>query len=149
MDPCSIVTSRIESIMSTPPVSIEASEKVSKAVKIMYEANIGSVIVTDNGKIVGMITRKDIVYLTATGVIMKDPTVREVMSTSIVTANKEDSIYDVLKRMKDTGIRHMPILDNGALVGVVSITDIAIHLINKLSESCREPGKPLNPHTSD
>ena len=149
MNPCNVIASRIESVMSTPPVSIDASEKVSKAVKIMYEANIGSIIVTDNGKIVGMITRKDIVYLTATGVIMKDPIVREVMSTSIVTANKEDSVYDVLKRMKDMGIRHMPILDNGALVGVVSITDIATYLIDKLSELCKEPGKPLNPYTSD
>jgi len=75
--------------------------------------------------------------LVANGILQKNPRVGEVMSTSMVTASPSDTIADVVKRMMETGVRHIPVVDREVVVGLVSLTDIARRVTGHLISHCK------------
>jgi CBS domain-containing protein len=104
---------------------IDASATVLDAVKRMVEANVGSLLVMDGGNVVGIVTERD--YLRRVTLEGRDENaarVREIMSSPLVYVTRDTSIDECMAVMTDRRIRHVPVVDGGDVVGVVSIGDV-------------------------
>jgi signal-transduction protein with cAMP-binding, CBS, and nucleotidyltransferase domain len=106
-------------------LSIEASASVFEAVQEMVEANVGSLLVTDDGDIVGIVTERDYLRrVTLEGRTDRDTAVGEIMTAPLVVVTPETGIDECMAVMTDRRIRHLPVVEGGDVVGVVSIGDL-------------------------
>jgi CBS domain-containing protein len=106
-------------------LSIEAGATVFEAVEQMVEANVGSLLVTDRGDIIGIVTERDYLRrITLEGRTDKDTAVGEIMSSPLVVVTPETDIDESMAIMTDRRIRHLPVVDDGEVVGVISIGDV-------------------------
>lgn len=105
--------------------SIGPNASVLEAVGVMAEKNIGALLVLDAGKVVGILSERDY----ARQIILKDrssrdTTVAQIMSSRVVSVAPSKTVEECMALMTDKHIRHLPVLDNGELLGMVSIGDL-------------------------
>ena len=106
-------------------LKIEATETVFAAIKRMVEANVGSILVTDGGQIVGILTERDYLRkITLEGRTSRDTQVGEIMSSPLVYVTPQTTIEECMAVMTDRRIRHLPVVEEDDVVGVVSIGDV-------------------------
>jgi CBS domain-containing protein len=106
-------------------LKIEEDTTVFDAVKTMVEAGVGSLLVTAGGDIAGIFTERDYLRrMTLEGRNDKETAVRDVMTTPLVVVTPEHEIDECMAMMTDRRIRHLPVVDGGDVVGIVSIGDI-------------------------
>ncbi len=106
-------------------LQIEADEPVFEAVKQMVDAGVGSLLVTEAGQITGIFTERDYLRrLTLEGRDPKETAVREVMSSPLVVVTPSTAIDECMAVMTDRRIRHLPVVEGGDVVGIVSIGDV-------------------------
>jgi CBS domain-containing protein len=106
-------------------LAIDADANVYEAVERMVGANVGSLLVTEEGRITGIVTERD--YLRRVALERRTSTetaVREIMSSPLIVASPETTIDECMALMTDRRIRHVPVVDGGDVVGVVSIGDV-------------------------
>jgi CBS domain-containing protein len=106
-------------------LAIEADATVLEAARRMVKANVGSLLVRSGGEVVGIVTERD--YLRRVALEGRDETgtaVREIMSSPLVVATPETTIDECMAMMTDQRVRHMPVVDGGEVVGLVSIGDL-------------------------
>ncbi|HBY20870.1 MAG: hypothetical protein A2Y24_07240 [Clostridiales bacterium GWE2_32_10] len=117
---------RVEDYMSKNIILVNADDNLVKAARIMQEANIGCLPVERNDEIVGMITDRDIVVrAVASEKNISNVKCEDVMSHSAICIDKNEDIHGALEFMSEHKIRRLPVTDNGDLVGMISIGDIA------------------------
>jgi CBS domain-containing protein len=106
-------------------LQIDGGATVFEAITKMVDANVGSLLVTEDGEIVGIMTERDYLRrVTLQGRTDKETAVREIMSSPLVVATPETSIDECMAMMTDRRIRHLPVVDGGEVVGVISIGDL-------------------------
>jgi CBS domain-containing protein len=106
-------------------LEIEADASVFEAVKRMVEANVGSLLVTDAGEITGIVTERDYLRrVTLEGRTDKETPVREIMTSPLIVVTPETPIDECMALMTDRRIRHVPVVDGGEVVGLISIGDL-------------------------
>ena len=111
-------------------VSIGADAKVSSAVKILSERRIGAVLVLAGGKIDGIISERDIVReLGARGPDILDEPVRTVMTAKVMTCRRNDTVAALMEKMTEGKFRHLPVVEDGQVIGIVSIGDVVKHRV--------------------
>ena len=104
---------------------IEAGSSVFEAVQEMVEANVGSLLVTDGGEVVGIVTERDYLRrVTLEDRTDKDTAVGEIMTAPLVVVTPDTDIDECMAIMTDRRIRHLPVVRDGDVVGVVSIGDL-------------------------
>ena len=104
---------------------IEADAPVLEAVKQMVEANIGSLLVTKDGEVAGIVTERDYLRRVAReGPTGDEVSVGEIMSSPLIVVNPETPIDECMALMTDRRIRHVPVVEGGDVVGIVSIGDV-------------------------
>jgi CBS domain-containing protein len=113
--------------MNTNPVTLPAQASVAEAASAMRAANIGDVIVLDNGRIRGILTDRDIVIrAVAEGRDLVSTKVADICSQELETLSPTDSIEDAVRLMRDKAIRRLPVIEGDKPVGIVSIGDLAV-----------------------
>lgn len=105
------------------PVMLSPISTVQDACKRMRERRVGAVVVTDHGKLLGIFTGRDAVRLLAEGKPASDAKLRDAMTPNPVTIASGQGAIEALRLMHDCGCRHLPVLDQGKVVGVVSKGD--------------------------
>ena len=106
-------------------LEIEAGATVREAVRAMVDANVGSLLVTSSGDVVGIVTERDYLRRVALeGRTDDDTTVGEIMTAPLVVVGPETSIDECMAVMTDRRIRHLPVVEDGKVVGLVSIGDL-------------------------
>lgn len=111
---------------------ISADATVMRALEEMSKSNVGALLVTENDKIVGIITERDYARQgELKGRSAKDTLVREMMSRDLVMVNPETLLSECAELMYKHHVRHLPIVDKGQVVGVVSIRRLAEALIEE------------------
>ena len=104
---------------------IHATASVFEAVQQMVEANVGSLLVTDGGDIAGIVTERDYLRrVTLEGRTDDDTAVGEIMTSPLVVVTPETAIDECMAVMTDRRIRHLPVVEGGEVVGIVSIGDV-------------------------
>lgn len=98
---------------------------VLEALEAMAKHDIGALVVTDDTRLVGMFSERDYARkVILRGKASRDTPIADVMTTSVITVEPGSSMGDCMRLMTDHRIRHLPVVDDGALLGVVSIGDV-------------------------
>ena len=104
---------------------VDAAASVLEAVKTMVDANVGSLLVTDSGEVVGIVTERDYLRrVTLEGRSDRETSVREIATLSLLVVTPDTTIDACKALMTDRRIRHVPVAEEGEVVGIVSIGDI-------------------------
>ena len=119
---------RISEVMTPRPVTYSSDTILQEASQAMRDNDIGDVVVTRNdGSLCGIVTDRDIVVRgIAQGVDPRSATLDDVCHHKLVTVGPDDPIAAAVKAMELNAIRRLPVVDNGDLVGIVSIGDLAM-----------------------
>lgn len=113
--------------------SVAPTVTVYKAIELMSLKNIGGLLITDEqGQLLGIFTERDYARrLILKGKSSKDTLIGEIMTENPVTVSPDNSIEDCMKTMTNRFIRHLPVVDDGALVGMISIGDVVRYIIEE------------------
>jgi CBS domain-containing protein len=125
---------RVSEIMTNAAVTDASDDTLAEAARKMWHQQTGSLLVVDGEDLVGIVTERDILRAVATGTKLDQARISEVMTKDLVTVNPGTSLREAAKVMADKWIRHLPVLDNGKLVGVLSQRDLAGVLAGALNE---------------
>jgi CBS domain-containing protein len=105
-------------------LEIDAHESVLEAVGQMVENNVGSLLVTEGGEVTGIVTERDYLRRVTLEGRTEEAPVREIMSSPLIVASVDSTIDECMALMTDRRIRHVPVVDKGRVVGLVSIGDL-------------------------
>jgi CBS domain-containing protein len=118
---------KIRELMKSAPVAVALSDSVFEAAKAMRERGIGTVLVTDQGKLAGLVTDRDIaVRVLAKGRDPRDVPVSEIASREIVTIGPDDGTEDAERLIAERAVRRIPVVEDGVAIGVVSLGDLEL-----------------------
>ncbi len=119
---------KASSYMSSPVRFINADKNCQEALATMYEHNIGALLVKDGHKYVGIITKTDWYHKVLNGDGNQTTSkVSEIMTSPIISIDKEDSLAKASELMNKNKIRHIAIADKGKIVGILSVKDLEKH----------------------
>lgn len=125
----------IKQILQRKPIntiySVSPDESVYHALELMAEKNIGAVLVIADGNLAGIFSERD---YARKGILMgrasKETHIHEVMTSKLITVTSTDKLEDAMRIMADKHIRHLPVVDEGELIGIISINDVVSTIIN-------------------
>jgi CBS domain-containing protein len=112
-------------------LSIHPDATVFDAIKKMADKNVGSLVVMDDDKLIGIITERHYARnIVLAGRASSATPVRTIMETSVVYATPEQTVEECMAVMTDKKIRHLPVIQNGRLIGIISIGDLVQAIIS-------------------
>src|SRR5258705_9962681 len=111
-------------VMSTDPVTAVPSETIAEAAGRMADRRVGSVVVVDGDRPIGILTERDLVRFGASSATSEGTKVSEWMTEDPDCVGPDVSVQDAFDSLAQHGYRHIPVVDAGKLVGVVSLRDI-------------------------
>ncbi|HEY8028298.1 MAG TPA: CBS domain-containing protein [Gaiellaceae bacterium] len=118
--------------MRTQLVTSRPDQTASEAIRTMLDAGVGSVLLLDGPELVGIFTERDVLRLAGAGASFGTVLLRDVMTPSPLTVSPDVSILDAAQMMGERNLRHLPVVEGGNLVGVVSIKDVLGFLAERL-----------------
>jgi CBS domain-containing protein len=114
-------------------VTISPTDTVTTLVAALAEHNVGALIAVDGDSVIGIVSERDIVRRIAEhGADVLEKPVSEIMTTSVLSCTSGDSVDSIAETMTTRRIRHMPVIDDGTLVGIISIGDVVSSRIRQL-----------------
>ena len=130
-----LVAQILQTKASAGVVTVTSQTTVADAAKLLAERKFGSLVISDDGKrAVGILSERDIVRVIALqgAGVLNDP-VSMHMTASIVTCSKQATADQVLKTMTDRRFRHMPVVEDGELVGLITLGDVVKSRLSELA----------------
>lgn len=119
--------------------SVSPADTVFSALQTMAEKNIGAVLVMENEKIVGIMSERDYARKVAlSGKTSKDVPVSEIMTSDVLYVTPDETLEDCTALMTDKHVRHLPVLENEKLIGIISIGDIVNGIIAEKKHYIKE-----------
>jgi CBS domain-containing protein len=111
--------------------SIAPNAMVFDAIQLMADKNVGALPVVENGKLVGIISERDYTRkVILKGKSSKDTPVRDIMTQELMTVHSTDSVSECMRLMTDKRVRHLPVMEGGKMIGIVSIGDLVRRIIS-------------------
>lgn len=117
---------RIEDIMTTDVETCRPGSTLQEVASMMREINVGSIPICEDGRLVGIVTDRDIVVRGIAEQIPSDAAISEILSAEVITGTVGHTIEEVAELMATHKIRRLPIVANERIVGIVSLGDLAI-----------------------
>lgn len=114
----------ISEIMTRKLITVDVSERVEEAVRLMIKYDVGSIIVTDEEKPVGIVTERDVTRASVSGDSLLRLPVRSLMSRPVQTIDPDLDTWKAFELMLRLGVRRLPVVENGRLVGLVTEKDL-------------------------
>ena len=117
-------------------VSIDAGKSVEEAIRLMHKKKISALIVLEGKETAGIFTERDVVrcYVAKKeGTRFRQIPVREAMTKKLLTAEGEDDVCDVMTMMVDKNIRHLPVVEQGRVIAMLSVRDIIQTQVGKFT----------------
>jgi CBS domain-containing protein len=126
---------KISTILATKGmnvITVRPDQSIKEAVGLLVRHNIGALVAVDDaGKPVGILSERDIIRMAARRDDVFGLSVREVMTKDLISASPQDDLKSVMQTMTDKRFRHLPIMDQGQLAGIVSIGDVVKTLLGQ------------------
>jgi CBS domain-containing protein len=115
-------------------LTIEPNTNVAAAAKILAERKIGALVVTGaDRRVVGIVSERDLVQeVAAHGAASLDTPLTEVMTRKVMTCSASDTISSVMEQMTTGRFRHVPVVEQGRLTGIISIGDVVKHRLQEM-----------------
>jgi CBS domain-containing protein len=112
-------------LMTREVLTVEPSDTIGEAAEKMIEHAVGAVVVSDFGSIIGILTERDVLRAVAHRTHSAEARVRQWMTPDVVTVPSSMEGDEAAKMMLDRNFRHLPVVDEGRSVGIVSLRDLA------------------------
>jgi len=120
-------------------VSVSPGDTVGNVARVLADRRIGAVLVRQEGKVVGVFSERDVVRgLARHGAQALERPVSDLMTHDVITCKPLESVHDVMERMTARRIRHLPVIDNGQLIGIVSIGDLVKERIEEAEREAQD-----------
>ena len=134
-------------VMRVRLVTVEPGDSARLAVLRMLEEDVGSVAVCNEGKLVGIFTERDVLRLAGEGSPLNEVRIADVMTTEVTTVTADVSVTDAAALMGERRIRHLPVVEDGRLLGMIGIRDVLSSLVERLwqthDETAHETARKL------
>ena len=117
--------STVRDLMTSDVLAVDPSDTIGETAQKMVERGVSSAVVSDYGNLIGIVTERDLTRAVAGRVHTSEARVREWMTSDPITLGRDATPDEAAKIMLDNGFRHVPIVDDGRAVGIVSIRDVA------------------------
>ena len=115
--------------------SVEPETSVREAVHLLAEHKIGSLPVVEGSRVGGIMSERDVIYcLARDGAAVLDWPVSRVMSSPAITVDPRTSVLAALSKMTERRIRHLPVVENERLIGIVSIGDLVAYRLSRIEQ---------------
>jgi CBS domain-containing protein len=125
--------------MTEAAVTDATNVPLASVAELMWRQQTGSVVIVEDQRIVGIVTERDVLRTVAAGKDAASVLVGDVMTTDVVTTSPDTSVRDAARTMAQHWIRHLPVVDNGRLVGIISQRDVT-GVFAALVHASGEPG---------
>ena len=120
-------TARVSDVRSPDVVSVQLRDTLADAARAMREHNIGDVIVLNGDQLFGIVTDRDIVIRgIAEGCRASVTEIKDIASKHVTSISPEDYVDDAMQTMKNEAIRLLPVVENGKVIGVISLGDVVL-----------------------
>jgi len=117
----------VKDIMSKPVVTIDFNKSAKNAGELIKKTRKGSLIVIKNSKPVGILTDSDLIKkVIAKNLLPSKVKVKDVMSKPLISITPNEDIGTATKKLKRSNIKRLPVVENGKIIGLISLTDIAV-----------------------
>jgi CBS domain-containing protein len=117
----------IGELMTTDVLTVAPEDTLGEAAAKMTERGVGAVVVSDFGRMIGILSERDIMRAVADRIHSSEARVREWMTADPITATTETSVEEAGRTMLEHGFRHLPVVEGERAVGILSIRDVAQH----------------------
>jgi len=115
---------KVRDIMVHKVITAEPKTRLTQLAKLMWKNRVGSVIIVKGKSPVGILTESDFIRLVAKGADMKNGLAEDFMNRNVTTCDPSITVIDALMIMRTERIRHLPVVKNKRLIGVISIRDL-------------------------
>jgi CBS domain-containing protein len=116
-------------------LTIQVDTSVRDAVALLAERRIGALPVVRAGEVVGIMSERDVIYcLKSDGAAVLDWTVERIMTAPAITVERDHQVLSALSLMTRRRIRHLPVVEGGEIIGIVSIGDLVKHRMDKIEQ---------------
>ncbi|MDE3024429.1 MAG: CBS domain-containing protein [Acidobacteriota bacterium] len=122
----------IGGVMRVKLVTARPDQSAAEAIRTMLDAGVGSVLVVEGPELVGIFTERDVLRLAGAGASFGTVLLRDVMTPGPLSVSSDVTILDAAQMMGARNLRHLPVVEGGNLVGVVSIRDVLGFLAERL-----------------
>ena len=122
----------IGGVMRVRLVTAAPDQTAAEAIRTMLDAGVGSVVVCEGPEPVGIFTERDVLKLAGAGTAFGTVLLRDVMTPNPLTVSADDSVLAAAQLMGERNLRHLPVVEGGNLVGIVSIRDVLGFLAERL-----------------
>ena len=137
----------IADAMTVRVVTVKPDETVQLAIARMLEENVGAVAVCEGHRLVGIFTERDVLRLAGEGSDFGELMVADVMTRRVATLTADVDIVDAARLMREKKIRHIPVVEDGNVLGIVGIRDVMGALVEQVwaarDEAARETARDL------
>lgn len=134
---------KIQEVMSPDVITVSSSARLAEAARLMRDNDIGMLPVMDGDRLQGIVTDRDIVVKGLAGK-GESTSVGSIASDDITSVGPADDTKEAEQKMSRSGVRRLPVLDNGRLVGVFSVGDMAVGVDEKMAGKVMERTGPGN-----
>ena len=114
----------VEDIMQKNVIAVDSSATIKDAAVMMADSHVGCVIITDGHSPIGIVTERDIVQRVVSENLPLSTSVSEIMSTKLITAKSDFTLWELAQLMKTNSIHKLPVEKDGNLVGMITATDL-------------------------
>ncbi|WP_315094128.1 CBS domain-containing protein [uncultured Cellulomonas sp.] len=118
----------VSDFMTSHPTVVEVTDTLRSVAQTMATQDLGSLVVAENGSVVGIVTDRDLVVRGLAEGIGLDAPVGQLATGRLVTVRPGDDVAEVVQLMRDKAVRRVPVLDGDQAVGIVSLGDLAVAL---------------------
>jgi CBS domain-containing protein len=119
--------------------TVSPDNTVFEAIQLMSEKNVGALLVTEHGKLIGIVSERDYTRKVALkGRTSKDLRVRDIISEKVMSVTPQNTVEECMRLMTENRVRHLPVLDGEKIIGVVSIGDLVNWIISAQSTTIRQ-----------
>ena len=115
---------QVRDVMTQATITETANDTLRAAAERMWRQQTGSLLISDRGRLAGIITERDLLRAVALGADPENSTVDEAMTTEVYTVPPDMPLHEAAREMAARWIRHLPVVEDGELLGVISMRDI-------------------------
>ncbi len=123
--------SQVRSVMVWPVATVDGGATLTEVAEALAADEIGALCVTEDGRLAGIVSERDVVTHVAVGADPGHLSAADVMSNDLVTVAPDDLVLVAARRMVDAQVRHLPVLDDGLIAGIVSMRDLFTVLVGE------------------
>ena len=117
---------KVRDVMTAEPIVLQQDQSIAEAAQAMRDGAVGAVLVVDGDRLCGLVTDRDIVVRAVAEARPPGSPVGQVVSPDLVAVGADDETANAARVMQANAVRRLPVLDDGRIVGIVSIGDLAV-----------------------